>query len=62
MLNKIKDYINDKEFRLTVFIDRIHIINYSQIIIKEKYKMFKIKFYFENIFRVPIKLKRMFTN
>ncbi len=32
MLNKIKDYINDKEFRMNVFIDRISIINYSKII------------------------------
>ena len=32
MLNRIKDYINDKEFRMTIFKDRIHIINYLQIL------------------------------
>lgn len=32
MLNKIKDYINDKEFRMTMFIDRIDIINYKKIL------------------------------
>ncbi len=32
MLNRIKDYINDQEFRMTVFMDRIHIINYSKIL------------------------------
>ena len=36
MLKKIKDYINDKEFRMTIFIDRIHIINYSKIISLEE--------------------------
>ena len=32
MINRIKDYINDKEFRMTIFTDRIHIINYLQIL------------------------------
>ena len=32
MLNRIKDYIYDKEFRMTIFTDRIHIINYLQIL------------------------------
>ena len=32
MFNTIKDYINDKEFRMTIFTDRIHIINYLQIL------------------------------
>lgn len=32
MFNKIKDYINDNEFRMNVFVDRISIINYSKII------------------------------
>lgn len=35
MLNRIKDYINDKEFRMTIFTDRIHIINYLQILFIE---------------------------
>ena len=32
MINKIKDYINDREFRMTIFVDRIHIINYLKIL------------------------------
>lgn len=32
MLNRIKDYINDQEFRMTIFNDRIHIINYLRIL------------------------------
>lgn len=32
MLNRIKDYINDQEFRMTIFNDRIHIINYLKIL------------------------------
>ena len=32
MLNRIKDYINDKEFRMTIFTDRVHIINYLKIL------------------------------
>lgn len=36
MLDRIKDYINDNEFRMTVFIDRIHIINYLKILSLEE--------------------------
>ena len=32
MLEKISNYVNDKEFRLTLYNDKIHIINYKQII------------------------------
>ena len=32
MLNKIKDYINDNEFRMTIYTDRIHVVNYIKII------------------------------
>lgn len=32
MFNRIKEYINDNEFRLTVLEDRIYIINYLKII------------------------------
>ena len=35
MFNKIQDYINDNEFRLTIFKDRIYIVNYLQIIALE---------------------------
>lgn len=36
MLNRIKDYINDKEFRMTIFTDRVHIINYLKILSLEE--------------------------
>lgn len=36
MLNKIKDYIKDDEFRLTVFHDRVYVINYIEIISLEE--------------------------
>ena len=32
MLEKISNYVNDKEFRITLYNDKIHIINYKQII------------------------------
>lgn len=32
MFNRIKEYINDDEFRLTVLENRIYIINYFKII------------------------------
>ncbi|MBQ3297658.1 MAG: YabP/YqfC family sporulation protein [Bacilli bacterium] len=32
MLEKISNYVNDKEFRLTLYNDKIHIINYKKII------------------------------
>ena len=32
MLEKIYNYVNDKEFRLTLYNDKIHIINYKKII------------------------------
>lgn len=36
MLNKIKEYINDNEFRFTIFSDRIHIINFLKILSLEE--------------------------
>ena len=32
MIDKIRDYIRDDEFRLTIFKDRLHIINYCEIL------------------------------
>ena len=32
MLDKICNYINDNEFRFTIYEDKIHIINYKRII------------------------------
>ena len=34
MSNFINNYINDKEFRFTVYDNKIHIINFNKIIIK----------------------------
>ena len=31
MLNRLKEYINDNEFRLTVFSDRVHVMNFLNI-------------------------------
>ena len=35
MFNKISNYINDKEFRFTVYENKIHIINFNKIITLE---------------------------
>lgn len=35
MFNRIKEYVLDNEFRVTVFKDRVHIINYLEIITLE---------------------------
>lgn len=32
MFDKVREYIKDDEFRLTLFNDRIHIINYLEIL------------------------------
>lgn len=36
MFNKMKEYINDNEFRITIFKDRVYIVNYLQIITLEE--------------------------
>ena len=35
MFNKISNYINDKEFKFTVYENKIHIINFNKIITLE---------------------------
>ena len=32
MFNRVRQFINDQEFRLTIFEDRIHVVNYLKII------------------------------
>lgn len=32
MLNRVYEYVKDKEFRFTVYKNRIHIVNYKKII------------------------------
>lgn len=36
MLRKIVDYIKEEEFRLTIFCDRIHIMNYEEVLSLEE--------------------------
>ena len=36
MLNRLKEYINDNEFRLTVFSDRVHVMNFLNIVSLEE--------------------------
>ena len=36
MLNMLKEYINDNEFRLTVFSDRVHVMNFLNIVSLEE--------------------------
>ena len=35
MINKLSNYINDKEFKLTIYDNKIHIINFKRIITLE---------------------------
>lgn len=32
MFERVKDYIQDNEFRFTIFSDRIHVVNYLKIL------------------------------
>lgn len=36
MFNRLKEYINDNEFRLTVFSDRVHVMNFLNIVSLEE--------------------------
>lgn len=36
MFNRVKEYINDNEFRLTVFEDRVYAMNYLKIVSLEE--------------------------
>lgn len=36
MFNRINNYINDNEFRFTIYEDKIHIINFQKIISLEE--------------------------
>lgn len=36
MFNSITNYINDKEFKVYVFIDKVNVINYIEIITLDK--------------------------
>lgn len=35
MLNKVKEYINDNEFKMIIFYNRINVVNYIKIITLE---------------------------
>jgi len=32
MLDRVKDYIKDEEFRMTIFKNRVHIVNYQEVL------------------------------
>lgn len=32
MIEKVRDYVIDNEFRFTIFSDRIHVVNYQNIL------------------------------
>ena len=36
MLHRIVDYIKEEEFQMTVFTDRIHLINYEEVLSLEE--------------------------
>jgi hypothetical protein len=57
-LKDIKDYIKDDEFRFTVFSDRIHIINYDEIISLENSRVSVVS---DNM-RIIIKGKNLLLN
>lgn len=58
MLNRLKEYINDNEFRLTVFDDRVHVINFLNIVSLEEERISFIT----NKGRVIIKGKNLCLN
>lgn len=43
MLNRVKDYIKDNEFRLTLFDDRVYVVNYIEIISLEEERISFLK-------------------
>jgi len=43
MIEKIKDYIKDEEFKMSIFENRIHVINYEEILSLENSRVsFKV--------------------
>lgn len=36
MIHSIVDYIRKEEFRITIFLDRVHIVNYQEILSLEE--------------------------
>jgi len=36
MLEKINNYINDRDFRFTVYEDKVHIMNFTRILVLEE--------------------------
>ena len=58
MLNRLKEYINDNEFRITVFADRVHVINFLNIVSLEEERISFIT----NKGRVIIKGKNLCLN
>ncbi len=58
MINRIRQYIKDEEFRLTVFSDRLHVVNYVEML---SLSSDRISFLTDK-FRIVIKGKNLTVN
>ncbi len=58
MINRIRQYIKDDEFRLTVFSDRLHVVNYVEML---SLSSDRISFLTDK-FRIVIKGKNLTVN
>lgn len=58
MINRIRQYIKDDEFRLTVFSDRLHVVNYVEML---SLSNDRISFLTDK-FRIVIKGKNLTVN
>ncbi len=60
MKNKLIDYINDKEFKLTIYDDKIHIINFNKLItLEDNYISFLTNNKKINITGINLSLKKI---
>lgn len=58
MINKIRQYIKDDEFRLTVFSDRLHVINYVEMLSLSDERVS----FLTDKFRIVVKGKKLVLN
>lgn len=60
MKNKLSNYINDKEFKLTIYDNKIHIINFKRIItLEDNYISFLTNDKKINIIGTNLSLKKL---
>ena len=60
MKNKLSNYINDKEFKLTIYDNKIHIINFKRIItLEDNYISFLTNDKKINILGTNLSLKKL---